>query len=165
MTHSQEIINDQIAIKDVLPRNLDLIIEIEHKIFTDPWPYGAFINEFFKGCLFWGAYNKNELVGYLVANRDKYGYHLTNLAVDIPFRRQGVGRLMLRKLIKRAQMKHIGLIYLEVRSSNSTAILLYESEGFVIIGCKTNYYINNEDALIFSKSIDKHITEALTNPN
>ena len=45
-------------------------------------------------------------------------------------------------------------VLLEVRSSNTAAIRLYEEYGFVKTGIRKGYYDNKEDALIMCKNIE-----------
>jgi ribosomal-protein-alanine N-acetyltransferase len=47
-------------------------------------------------------------------------------------------------------------VFLEVRPSNKAAIALYESEGFVEIGTRKDYYSSagdKEDALILARDL------------
>ena len=81
-------------------------------------------------------------------------FHLGNMAVDFPFRRDGIGRVLLRHAEQIATKHMYRRLVLETRVSNLPAITLYESEGYHRVGLETEYYIdNNEDALIFIKEL------------
>jgi [ribosomal protein S18]-alanine N-acetyltransferase len=75
--------------------------------------------------------------------------HITLLAVHPDYRRQGGGQQILRGLLAQAvkiEMRHSTL---EVRSSNTGAIQLYEKMGFENLGWRTKYYQNPlEDAVV-----------------
>ncbi len=75
--------------------------------------------------------------------------HITLLAVHPDYRRQGGGQQILRGLLEQAvkiEMRHSTL---EVRSSNTGAIQLYEKMGFENLGWRTKYYQNpSEDAAV-----------------
>lgn len=75
--------------------------------------------------------------------------HITAIAVDPPYRRQGVGELLLLGLIEQAMDMGAHQMTLEVRVSNTAARLLYERYGFREAGVRRRYYTDNhEDALI-----------------
>jgi len=63
---------------------------------------------------------------------------ILNLAVDPAERRQGVARKLLENELLRAKTQW----FLEVRTSNSSAIKLYESAGFRKAGRRESYYSN-----------------------
>ncbi len=70
---------------------------------------------------------------------------LLNLAVDPTARRTGVGRALLREMMRLAEVWH-----LEVRESNAAAIGLYLSAGYLEFGRRAGYYGDGEAALLFS---------------
>ena len=70
--------------------------------------------------------------------------------------RRGLGRQVLRALLKRAKRHGCSSAALEVAASNQAAIGLYGALGFVSCGQRSGYYRNGEDALL--KCIDlEHI--------
>ena len=75
---------------------------------------------------------------------------ITNVFVREEYRRRGIAEEMLRKLM--TDSKDIGArnFTLEVRSSNTAAIRLYEKLGFRSEGVRPGFYDNpKEDALIY----------------
>ena len=77
--------------------------------------------------------------------------HIIGLAVKKEFRRQGLGRLMLRELVGEAAKRDSFCMTLEVRVGNYEAQSLYSSCGFVEAGIRRAYYTDNrEDALIMT---------------
>ena len=77
---------------------------------------------------------------------------ITNIAVAAPYRRMGVGSLLIDSLIAAAQERETMGITLEVRVSNTAAIKLYEKYGFNPEGIRKGFYSNNkEDAVIMWK--------------
>jgi ribosomal-protein-alanine N-acetyltransferase len=84
--------------------------------------------------------------------------HITNLAVRGEYRRKGLGELLLIALIDLADELKARFMTLEVRASNLVAQSLYSKNGFVEMGVRRGYYIDNrEDAIIMS-------TDALSSP-
>jgi len=77
--------------------------------------------------------------------------HIVNLAVRQTYRRRGIGRQLLMKLIDMAIEKDADTITLEVRKSNAAAQKLYKEYGFNIKGIRRGYYLDDiEDAVIMT---------------
>ena len=77
--------------------------------------------------------------------------HLTNIAVRVKCFRQGIGELLLISVIDLAAELNARLITLEVRISNTAAQNLYRKYGFIQVGLRRGYYIDNkEDAILMS---------------
>jgi ribosomal protein S18 acetylase RimI-like enzyme len=77
------------------------------------------------------------VAGFLVIRQVGPGEReILNLAVDPAERRSGIARGLLRDELARAK----GAWFLEVRASNTAAIGLYESAGFVRAGRRPGYY-------------------------
>ncbi|NJR39226.1 MAG: ribosomal protein S18-alanine N-acetyltransferase [Leptolyngbyaceae cyanobacterium CSU_1_4] len=75
--------------------------------------------------------------------------HITTLAIDPTFQRQGWGSVMLHALLKAARKRELEWATLEVRVSNLGAIALYQKFGFEAVGERKRYYQNpEENALI-----------------
>jgi ribosomal-protein-alanine N-acetyltransferase len=75
--------------------------------------------------------------------------HITILAIDPAYQRQGLGQAMLLALLVSAQQRGLERATLEVRASNQAAIALYEKFGFREAGRRQRYYADTgEDALI-----------------
>ena len=70
------------------------------------------------------------------------------------WQRRGFGRIMLEHLIGVTEQQHVEKILLEVAADNMPARKLYDSCGFVEIGCRKNYYKRVEtccDAVIMAR--------------
>ncbi len=77
---------------------------------------------------------------------------ITNVMVAPEYRRQGIGELMLRELMRRGREMGIRAFCLEVRLGNLPAIRLYEKLGFVQEGIRPRFYTDPvEDARIMWK--------------
>lgn len=62
------------------------------------------------------------------------------LAIAPSFRGQGFGRKLLDEVIEESKRRNILRIFLEMRSDNESALLLYEGAGFHPIGKRRGYY-------------------------
>ena len=141
--------------------DLPQVIAVERRAFTTPWSLAMFVLELSKPsgiCL--AALRGERIVGYLVCSRYDTVWHLMNVAVDDRLRRQGIAEALMDRLFEMADSP--GEQYtLEVRSSNGSAIQLYEKHGFRAAGRRRGYYHDNrEDAVIMWRTAP-HDAEAV----
>jgi [ribosomal protein S18]-alanine N-acetyltransferase len=147
---------------DIFPINsshLDEILEIEKLSFSSPWPKVSFDGEFSLPHSFsYGIRSTTDMKmrGYLFFWLLEEEIHILNLATHPALRRAGMAFQLISHLIDIASKAACKLIFLEVRPSNSAAIGLYESFGFVQVGIRPNYYSDtHEDALLYTLFIDE----------
>lgn len=75
--------------------------------------------------------------------------HITILAIDPAYQRQGLGQVLLYTLLASAHQRGLERATLEVRISNQSAIALYTKFGFREAGRRRKYYQDTgEDALV-----------------
>ena len=133
--------------------DLSEIEEIEQRAYKTPWSRSMFASEIAKGtsvCL--GAFEGDQLVGYIVNSRYVDAWHVMNVAVAPEYRRRGIAMTMLDQLFDLTAGDGRRGYTLEVRVSNADAIRLYERVGFKARGIRRGYYTDNrEDALIMWK--------------
>ena len=143
--------NETISVRPMVMTDVDGVMAVEHDSFLTPWSRSAFEEELAQNRLarYIVAVENDEIVGYagtwLVINEA----HVTNVAVSGQRRREGIGRLLMQKLMDLARENDMESMTLEVRVSNAAARHLYEQLGFVEAGIRKNYYSETkEDALI-----------------
>ncbi len=90
------------------------------------------------------------LLGYALFWHVVDELHLLNVAVAIPWRRQGIGRALMGDLIAYGRAHAVARILLEVRAGNLAAITLYEQLGFTRFNVRERYYADDEDAIEMS---------------
>ena len=143
--------NELITVRPMVMTDVDGVMAVEQDSFLTPWSRSAFEEELAQNRLarYIVAVENDEIVGYagtwLVINEA----HVTNVAVSGQRRREGIGRLLMQKLMDLARENDMESMTLEVRVSNAAARHLYEQLGFVEAGIRKNYYSETkEDALI-----------------
>lgn len=137
-------------IRKMTEEDLPEVYEIEQATFTDPWSVEDFLSSLKEP-------NNDYIVAVIDGTIAGYcGYwgiagegYIYNVAVKQEFRRQHVGRQMLRTLLEDSTGRGITSFTLEVRYSNEAAIRLYESLGFARAGVRKDFYTKpKEDAVI-----------------
>jgi [ribosomal protein S18]-alanine N-acetyltransferase len=128
--------------------------ELESLLFPgdDPWPTAAFVRELAADHNHYVAAricaDDDILIGYGGISRlgrtPPFEYEIHTIGVDPAYQGRGIGRRMLDELLNIAAG---GVVHLEVRTDNATAIALYRSAGFTEVGVRRRYYrISGADA-------------------
>ena len=77
--------------------------------------------------------------------------HIATLAVHPDYRRLGIGRKLLAHALLHSAYKGANTAMLEVRRTNLGAQVLYQQFGFIEVGVRPHYYVDNqEDALLMT---------------
>ncbi len=96
----------------------------------------------------------DEIAGYVVMYHAADEGEIPSVAVSSSHRKKGVGHALMTELFTRARTLALTRLFLEVRRSNTAAIALYESHGFLVAGTRKNFYTDPvEDALIYTTII------------
>ncbi len=127
-----------ITIRRAEPRDTVALHSIEKRCFAQPqWDELSFLRY---DCLV--VLSKGVIAGFLVsrlvfsATGGAAGEReILNVAVDPPFRRKGLGDMLLS-----TELEQGGVHFLEVRESNSSARRLYEKHGFRTEAVRKGYY-------------------------
>jgi ribosomal-protein-alanine N-acetyltransferase len=98
-----------------------------------------------------------QVLGYALAWWVVDELELLALATRVESRRRGIARALLAELISSARGDRGRRVSLEVARSNSAALQLYESSGFVVFNVRRGYYRKTgEDALLMELGLDTH---------
>lgn len=129
------------------------VAQLEGICFQDPWSERSIASELENPLSLWlVAMEEDRLLGYVGSQTVLDETDMMNVAVDPAARRQGVARALIQELTAQLKQRGSRKLSLEVRASNLGAIRLYESLGFVRLGCRPGYYRNpREDAWILGK--------------
>ncbi|TWH03608.1 ribosomal-protein-alanine N-acetyltransferase [Pseudoxanthomonas taiwanensis J19] len=136
--------------------DLDAVMAIEKRAYPFPWTRGIF-----RDCLLAGypallALQDDQPAGYGVMSIAADEAHVLNLCTAPERQSRGLGRYVLRALLRMARDRGAHRVFLEVRPSNPPAIALYLSEGFNEIGRRPRYYPahnGREDALVMAMEL------------
>ena len=128
------------------------ILAIEKVSFASPWTSEAFREEVQRSfSSLWVLLDNEDLVGYICFWSMAGELHLMNIAVHPQKRGEGLGRMLLEKMITTGICEGAECALLEVRPSNVPARELYKQAGFREIGRRTKYYRDTgEDAILMA---------------
>jgi len=136
-------------IRPMTAADLPRVYALECAAQPSPWSLEHFAAELDNPCaridLCW---RDGELAGYLCTWLIAGELQIQNLATAPAFRRQGVAARLLQHLLERSRAVGLDAAWLEVRAGNVAAIALYERFGFRIVGRRSRYYADGEDALV-----------------
>ena len=137
--------------------DLESVFANERSAYSHPWTMGIL-----RDCLRVGydcqvVLLDKRIVGHVVLSVSVGEAHLLNLCVAEEAQRQGLGRRLLKRVMRLAREKEADTVFLEVRASNVAARELYETEGFCEVGRRRGYYPHDEhdreDAIVYAKSL------------
>ena len=143
--------------------NLDAMLAVEQAAHANPWSRSlladSFGERYFTGSLWLSASQRQEpeqLLGYFIADRILDESTLMNICVSPAWQGQGLGRQLLTHYLRLCEQQGLTQLWLEVRSSNTSAQALYQSCGYAECGRRRHYYRTDngsEDAVLMHKGL------------
>lgn len=146
---------DSVTFRPITTADLEEVLLIERASFLYPWSPGFFRQEMQVACArSILAEIEGQIVGYILFWLLPGAIDIHNIAVHSDYRRRGIARLLLSKVVTEAQRQSVIRVMLEVRRSNLAAQKLYESVGFLSTGVRKGYYSDNgEDAFAMTLEV------------
>ena len=128
------------------------IAALEQECFAEPWSEAAILESMANPAyVFLLGTEEKRTVGYVGAYLVLDELQITNVAVTVTARRQGVGDRLIDALVAEASRLGAKTVYLEVRASNLPAIRLYEKHGFTSVGTRKRFYTHpTEDGILMT---------------
>jgi len=135
--------------------DLDEVSSIEKSIFSVPWSRKSLKDAIdMPDNIYIVSTDNGTIVGYCGMWAVLGEGNIVCVAVREEYRGRGVGRSLVRELVKRGIENGVDAFFLEVRESNAAAIHLYETEGFCNIGVRRNFYEKPvENAIVMSRMV------------
>lgn len=144
-----------IVVRKMRDSDIDAVVALEAEIFPDAWSAESFresVNVSDGGGMVVESLNdvNRKLIGYACYYSAAGETHLTNIAVAPERRRQGIANKIMESLYQKAKSANSEAVFLEVRSSNESAMKFYERHGFKELYRRKNYYHDpREDAVVY----------------
>ncbi len=98
-----------------------------------------------------------EILGYigLHLNSDRHLTWITSLAVNLNYRRQGIGKALLAEALEWADRNRLRSVMVEIQTKNYPAINFLQKNNFFFCGYNTAYYVHREIALFFGRRLER----------
>ncbi len=139
-----------LVIRNFRPSDLGRVYDIEKKSFTDPYHVLFLINLYdLYPDGFFVAEKNGIVVGYTISRKVEDFGHVLAIAVASEHRMQGIGKVLMERLVQHFNSQGAKKVWLEVRVSNKDAISFYEKIGFNKVKTIKEYYSDKEDAIMF----------------
>jgi [ribosomal protein S18]-alanine N-acetyltransferase len=147
--------NAEPELRPMREHDLASIAAVESRAYEFPWTLGIFDDCLRSGYCCWSLALEQQVIGYgiMIVTLDEA--HILNLCVDPAYQRRGFAQKILEHLLALAVRHHAGMVFLEVRPSNTAARRLYVRNGFEQLAVRRGYYpaqFGREDALVLAKT-------------
>ncbi len=150
----------QTLIRDMQRADLDIVLANDCAAYEFPWTRGIFSD-----CLEVGYDCRvlelgDEIIGHLIISVQADEAHLLNICIHPAWQGNGYGLSLMLHGMRSAFAAGAQRMYLEVRAGNRPAIRMYQSQGFAVVGRRSNYYRGTdpltgeetrEDALVMAR--------------
>ena len=154
---SAVVISNQPLLRPMTGHDLVAVMEVENVAYEFPWTLPIFRDCLRVGCHCYVYESSREgIIGYGIMSVTVGECHILNICMHPDYRRQGLGRGMVRFLLDFARQNKARVALLEVRLSNIAAYQLYTRLGFDEVGLRKNYYparYGREDAIILARDL------------
>jgi [ribosomal protein S18]-alanine N-acetyltransferase len=147
---------ERVQFRPMTTADLDEVMLIERTSFRFPWSAGFFRQELQVACArSILAEVEGKIVGYVLFWLLPGAIDVHNIAVHVDYRRRGIARMLLGRVVHQARDQSVVRVMLEVRKSNLPAQKLYQAMGFLTTGIRKGYYSDNgEDALAMTLELN-----------
>lgn len=153
------------SLRQFKPDDLDDVIRVNHTCLPENYSAYFFMDLYERyPATFIVAEIGNEIVGYIMC-RIETGFshfglfgiskkgHVVSVAVLPEYQRKGIGTDLLRKAMYGMRLYGAKECYLEVRTTNSAAVRMYDKLDFKTVRKAKAYYADGEDAHVMAKKL------------
>lgn len=135
---------------------LDQLMTIENACHSHPWS-----EKTMKSCIggrYFGylASKDKKAIGFYIGEYIAEEATLMDICVAPENQGKGYGKQLLEHFIESAKQRGATTLFLEVRVSNLSALMLYINQGFIEINRRTGYYpsaVGYEDGIVMKKAL------------
>src|SRR5438105_9833849 len=156
----------RVHIRWMIRRDMPEVLQAEQSSFEYAWTEEDFLKCLRqRNCIGMVAECGERVVGFMIYELHKAKLHVLNFAVHPDFRRTGVGRQMVHKLIGKLSSHRRTRITLAVRETNLGAQLFFRSQEFRALKVLRGYYEDSgEDAFLMQYRMANDTSEDLDEP-
>ena len=149
---------ERVTIQKMNVQDLEEVVSMETSSSLTPWSKNIFIKEienYFSHCFVIKTEEPphQPVIGYICFRNVTDESELLNLCVHPQYRQLGIGKKLMEYYMDYCSRKGIKTFYLEVNSSNGSAIHLYQCFSYQSFGMRKNFYQGKLDALLMMKKV------------
>src|SRR5690348_7870597 len=116
----------RVHIRWMIRRDMPEVLAIEHASFEYPWCEEEFLRVLRqRNCIGMVAEHGEQIVGFMIYELHRNKIHVLDFAAHPEFRRRGVGRQLVAKLVGKLSSQRRNRIALYVRETNLAAQLFF----------------------------------------
>lgn len=147
----------QVHIRWLIRRDMPEVLVIEHASSEYPWGEDEFLVHLRRrSCIGYVAEHGEQVVGFMIYELHKDRLEVLDFATDPEFRRRGVGRQMVEKLVGKLSYHRRTRITLAVRETNLDAQFFFRRRGFLAADVLREHYPDTgEDAYVMEYLFDE----------
>jgi ribosomal-protein-alanine N-acetyltransferase len=149
---------EKVTIQRMKAQDLDEVLWIESLSSQSPWSRKMFIEELenpFAHCFTVGNEEtpEHQVTGFICFRNVRDESELLNIGVHPYFRQLGIGKKLMAFYFDFCEKRQVKTFFLEVNSSNASAIHLYQLFHYHPIGIREKFYQGKFDALLMVRKI------------
>lgn len=148
--------SENISVRQAELYDVPAIARIERESFDEPWSAAEITKDVTAGGNVYvaAAVCGEELAGYAEIRSVAGEAQIYNIAVAPEFRREGIGEVLMRHLIAKAEEDGCSVVNLEVMDGNEAATEMYNKLGFREVGRRRGYYAKgSRDAVLMDLAL------------
>lgn len=144
-----------VEIRAIKPKDLDKIAFFEKEFFHEDAFSIDSLEKMIEDKYFIGliAENDSEVIGYLFVSYFGDEANILKVAVEKFYRKKGVAKSLLAKMLTELQAICVEKLFLEVDENNEPALKLYNALGFEKTRIRYSYYKNGANAIEMVKTL------------
>ena len=148
--------SEKVIIQEMDNKDLDEVLSIEPPGSLTPWSRNMFIEEMRNAFSFCFVIKREDgpkqgLIGFICFRNMSEESELLKICVHPDYRQLGVGKKLMKFYIDFSRERGTKTFYLEVFSSNHSAIHLYQSFSYHSSGIRKKFYQGKFDAFLMTK--------------
>jgi ribosomal-protein-alanine N-acetyltransferase len=149
---------EKTTIRKMVINDLDEVLSIEIYGSLTPWSKNMFLEELQNPLAYCFVMEMEEgpkqpVIGFICFRNVADESELLNICVHPAYRHSGIGKKLMEFYIDFSSRRGSKSFYLEVHSSNQTAIHLYQLFSYQSSGIRKKLYQDKVDALLMTKTV------------
>ncbi len=147
----------RVHIRWMIRRDMPEVLAIEHASFEHAWTEEEFLRVLRqRNCIGMVAEHGEQIVGFMIYELHRNKIHVLDFAAHPDFRKMGVGRQMVSKLVGKLSNQRRNRISLLIRETNLGAQLFFRALGFRASEVARDHYQDTgEDAYVMQYLLDE----------